>query len=197
MRDALVCSMSSQPKIGVVERFLVNSLYKKAELVANIAIITVALLLGFVLVKRFIIPSSNGNRAGTQDLIKTGSKLSLPDYDWSKSNEHLVLVLQTKCHFCSESATFYQRLLKETAGGSIEAVAVLPEDKNESGRYLNDLGLLVREVKQVNFSLLGIKATPTILLVDSAGVVIDVWTGKLPPDKESEVLERMKANCGC
>ena len=174
-----------------------NSLYKKVELAANITIIVVALLLGFVLVKRFVIPTSNGRRAGTQDLIKTGAKVSLPDYDWAKGNEHLVLVLQTKCHFCSESAPFYQRLLKETAGGSIEAVAVLPEDPNESGRYLNDLGLNIRDVKQVNLSLLGIRATPTILLIDSAGVVIDVWTGKLPPDKESEVLDRMKANCGC
>jgi hypothetical protein len=35
-------------------------------------------------------------------------------------------------------------------------------------------------------------ATPTFVLVNKEGIVINTWRGQLPPAKEVEVLEQLK-----
>lgn len=172
-----------------------KDIHRKIELVANISIISVALLLGYIGVKRFLVP---GSGAKTGNLIRVGAKLPLADHNWSGSAEHLVLVLQTRCHFCSESSQFYQRLLEQSADPQkLDVIAVLPESTNESTQYLDKLGLHITQVVQMDLSSVGVLATPTVLLVNSDGAVTGLWTGKLPPDKEAEVLNQIKANCGC
>lgn len=172
-----------------------NSLTKRIELLANIAIILVALLLGFVLVKRYIFSSPDANRAEIRNDIKAGTKISFPDFDWSGSNKHLVLVVQKGCHFCSESAPFYQRLVQEAVGRKdIHLIVALPQDVNEGRQYLNDLGVHISDVKQVSPPSLGVRGTPTLLLVDKTGLVTDVWAGRLQADQEAAVLSRLKAN---
>jgi hypothetical protein len=55
----------------------------------------------------------------------------------------------------------------------------------------------VDDVKQVPLNTLGVRGTPTLLLVNDAGVVTDVWTGKLQPDQEAQVLAALgKKNTG-
>lgn len=172
-----------------------NSLTKRIELLANISIILVAILLGFVFVKRYVLSSPDANRAETRNDIKPGTKISLPGFDWSGSNKHLVLVLQKDCHFCSESAPFYQRLVQETVGhNDIHLIVALPQGVNEGRQYLNDLGVHINDVKQVSPPSLGVRVTPTLLLVDKTGLVTDVWVGRLPADREAAVLNRLKAD---
>ena len=155
----------------------------------------VALVLGFVLVKRFIFSSHDARRAETRNDIKVGTKISLPNFDWSGSNKHLVLVVQKGCHFCSESAPFYQRLVQETVGrNDVQLIAALPQDVNEGRQYLNDLGVHINDVKQVSPSSLGVRGTPTLFLVDKTGLVTDVWLGKLQADQEAAVISRLKTN---
>lgn len=168
-----------------------NNLYKKLELTANIAIIVVALLIGGVIVKNFFFADQ------TQQVsqIAIGTKVSLPNIEWAKNNQTLLVVLQKGCHFCSESAQFYQRLVHETAGRKdVQLIAVLPQDVSEGKKYLNDLNVPIYEVRQVSLSSLSVGGTPTLILVNSAGIVTDSWVGKLPPDKESEVLNRLQVN---
>jgi thioredoxin-related protein len=173
-----------------------NSLYKKAEFCANLAIIVVALLLSVVLVKRYVLGSSDANNVVVREDIKAGARVFLPDYDWSNSNQHLILILQKGCHFCSEGAPFYRRLVEETAGRSdVHLMAALPQESTEAQQYLTDLGVHVNDVKHASPSVFGVKGTPTLLLVDKTGIVTDIWSGKLPPDKEAAVLSRLSEPC--
>ena len=170
-----------------------NSLYKRIETAANVAIIAVALLLGFVLVKTFIWNRTPRERATSFDSIKPGTKISLPEVDWSQSERHLVLVLQTGCHFCTESAPFYRRLTQMLGKRKdTELIAVLPQSISESKQYLDNLGIAINEVRQADLSSVGASGTPTLVLVDKTGAVTDVWVGRLPPDKEEEVLNRLQ-----
>ncbi|MEN3334821.1 MAG: Redoxin [Blastocatellia bacterium] len=171
-----------------------NSLYKKVELCANLAIVAVALLFSVVLVNRYVIGSSNADNIGEE--IKAGEKVLLPDYDWSKSNQHLILILQKGCHFCSESAPFYRRLIEATTGrNDVHLMAALPQESSEAQQYLNELGVRISEVKQASPAVFGVRGTPTLLLVDNKGIVKEVWAGKLPSDKETAVLTRLKEPC--
>jgi thioredoxin-related protein len=168
-----------------------NNLYKRLELLANIAIILVAISLMAVLAKRYIFTS--GNQTSEQIQSNVGTKVSQLDIDWSKSDKNLLLVLSNTCHFCTESAPFYQRLVQErTQRDTFRLAAVLPQPVNEGRSYLNGLGVNINEVKQLSPSAIRIRGTPTLLLVNSAGVVTDEWLGKLPPQKENEVLSRLR-----
>lgn len=71
-------------------------------------------------------------------------------------------------------------------------VAFFPQPVGEAQKYLSDLGVVVDEVNQVRLDALGVSGTPTLILVDGAGTVRKVWTGKLPPDKESEMLSELR-----
>ena len=167
-----------------------NHLHKRVELIANIAIILVAIALVAVLAKRFIFTSTR-NENTTQSNV--GAKLSQPDIDWTKSDKNVVLMLSNTCHFCTESAPFYKRLVQEqTQRGNFRLTAVLPQPVSDGQKYLNGLGVEINEIKQLSPGAIRVSGTPTILLVNSAGVVTEEWLGKLPPDKENEVLSRLR-----
>jgi hypothetical protein len=172
-----------------------SNLYKKTELVANIAIIVIALLLGVVVVKRFILSPTT---PAAVHPISAGTRIALPDVDWTKGRQTLLVVLAQGCRFCSESVPFYQRLAKEALGHSdVQLVAVLPQSPVEGRKYLDDLNVPIKEVKQAELPSIHVTGTPTLILVDSQGVVTSAWIGKLPSDEEAEVIRKLQCdNCG-
>jgi thioredoxin-related protein len=164
-----------------------NNLTKKVELLANVVIIVVAVLLAGVLVKRFLLPQAESPQA--QARIQPGTKLSVPGVEWEKNERTLLLVLSTSCHFCTESSPFYQRLAQEKAKkGGVGLVAILPQSVGESQKYLNDLGISVDDVKQAGLDAVQVRGTPTLIMADRTGAVVESWVGKLPAEKEVEVL---------
>lgn len=172
-----------------------SSFYRRIELIANVAIIVVALLLATALAKRvfFARPSPGGGPAAARESIQPGMKVSLPGFDWTGKDEHVVLVLQKGCHFCSDSAPFYQRLARAAAGRpDLELVAALPQEVDIARQYLDGLQVSIADVRQVSLADLGVRGTPTLLLVDKTGTVTDIWVGRLPPEKEGEVFDRLR-----
>ncbi|HEX7313987.1 MAG TPA: redoxin family protein [Pyrinomonadaceae bacterium] len=164
-----------------------NSLAKKIELIANVAIVVVALLLGAVLVKRYLLPQPVNPGPAASARIQPGTKLSLPGVDWGRSNKTLLLALSTTCHFCTESAPFYQRLARAAEAKGVKVIAVLPQPESEARQYLSELAIPVSEVRQSPLDSLGVSGTPTLILVDDKGQVASSWVGKLQSDRESEV----------
>lgn len=170
-------------------------MFKKIELLANIAIIVVALLLGAVLVKRYLLPQEPAAPSAASDArIQPGAKVELPGVEWKNGEETLLLVLSDSCRFCTESAGFYQKLAQAKAqqGGRPRLIAVLPQEKSQGQAYLSKLGVAVDDVRQAPLDAIGVRGTPTLLLVDGTGVLKASWVGKLPPDKEAEVLGRLR-----
>jgi hypothetical protein len=169
-----------------------SNLNKKIELLANIAIIVVAILLGVIITNRYLLTAPPKPEAVEGARIKTGMKLSLSGVIWDKADKTLLLVLSTNCRFCTESALFYQRLAQQKTGHmGVRLIAVLPQSVSESEKYLNDHGVFVDEVTQAVPTTVYARATPTLILVDRTGSVVESWVGKLPPEKEFEVMRRL------
>jgi peroxiredoxin len=160
---------------------------------ANLATILVSVLLSVVLVKVFLLPQPSPVPNLAQPRVGMSLTQSLPGVDWAKNKRTLVLALSTQCHFCTESAPFFQRIQKETAKG-LKMVAVLPQAVDESRKYLEGEGVQVDDVKQATLSAIGVTGTPTLLLVDNSGRVADVWQGKLQQGQEGQVLAVLKKN---
>ncbi|HEX8139150.1 MAG TPA: rhodanese-like domain-containing protein [Pyrinomonadaceae bacterium] len=175
-----------------------NNLSRRVGLFANIAIIVVALLLCVVLVKRHLMTGGGetvDHSAEPSNELRVGSKLPLANIDWAKNSRTLLLALSKDCHFCSESASFYQRLAQASAErGNIQLIAILPETVNDGQKYLSDLGVTTSEVRQVSFNAIGVRRVPALILVDNTGVVTDIWQGKLVDSQEFGVLSRLQLN---
>lgn len=162
-----------------------DSVNKKLEAAAYVAIILLALVTAAVLAKKFLLAG-----AGRPDpRIAAGTKLSLPGVDWAERDKTMLLVLSTDCRYCTESAPFYQRVAAEAARlPNVRLVAALPQPPGESREYLSRHGVAVGEVVQALPPALGVAGTPTLILVDRSGAVVRSWVGKLPEGEEAAVL---------
>ena len=161
-----------------------NRWVRNLEVATNIAVLGAFLLVGAVAAKRFWEPSSSSDPNGPT----VGATIHLKSVDWSKSDQNLVLALSTGCHFCSESADFYHRLVPAAASNGVRVLAVLPQPISEGRSYLEELGLDVPEVLQSPLSTIDVSGTPTVLLLDRQGRIRKAWVGKLGAKQEQQVI---------
>lgn len=169
---------------------------KKLEIASHIAIIVVAILLSVILVKNYLLPRNDQQPNGpAPQQVATGTRLSLPDVDWARNRRTLVAVLSTTCRYCTESASLYQQIAAERMRrDDVKTIALFPQPVADAQKYLNQLGVTVDEIKQVEPSAVNARGTPTLLMVDETGTVKKVWIGKLPADKEAEVLTQLRGD---
>jgi hypothetical protein len=161
-----------------------RSAAKWFEIAANISIIIVAVVIVIVFARNYL----SASRASSPT-IAAGDRLTGQPVNWHDSPRNIVLVLSTTCHFCKESSGFYRKLVEDCRNHA-RTVAFFPQTPQEAQAYLKAEDVQVDEVKHANFQSLQIGGTPTLLLVDSNGVVQKVWLGKLTEAKEQEVLDQ-------
>lgn len=150
---------------------------RAVEIATNLSIIAVALVGAMVLVKNYLLrptlpplgptaqatAARNPNASGEGQRTPpsgpaTGSQISLPGINWNESEETVVLALSDKCHFCTESAPFYQRLTQELAGSKkVRLVAVFPQEVDAGKKYLDGLKVSIADIAQAQLSSVGVR----------------------------------------
>src|SRR5258708_3151963 len=158
-------------------RKVMQNAARKLEVAPNIAIVVVACVAVMVLVRNYRASSAQ------PPTVKTGAQFALKNADWTGSPKNMVLAVSTTCHFCTESAPFYRTLVEQCRRDHVKTIAVLPHPVKEAEAYLQGEGLTVDENRQSPLSDVEVSGTPTLVLVDSRGVVRSAWGGKLPSDK--------------
>ena len=156
---------------------------KKIEMAANIGILITAVLVGILFVRNY-----THKQVDTQRTVALGSKFALKNVNWQTSDKNLVFAVSTTCHYCTESAAFYRRLVEQCKQQHVHTIAVLPQTVAEAQTYLTGEGVNVDEIRQAPLNELDISGTPTLVLVDQGGTVKQVWQGKLPDAKEGDVI---------
>ena len=165
-----------------------NNLSKKSESLIGIFIILFSVFIsGFLIYKYVLLPSASSKSIDTS--VKT--EVQLGNINWAEQSRTLVMALQTSCHFCTDSAPFYKRLVEKIKGKNIKLIAVFPTDVKEARAHMDKLGLADIEVKQIEPNAFQVDGTPTLILLDQKGEVINHWIGKLPPEKEAEVVNEL------
>lgn len=169
-----------------------KDLAKKTEFIANVGIIVVAMLLAAVLTRQYLLVKNIKSDKGivTDQPSHIGTKIPLSDIDWGKNRQTLLLAISSTCHYCTESASFYQRLIKENANTKI--VAIMPQEIVAGRYYLDKQQIPLQDIKQLTLDSLGVTGTPTLILVDNNGVVTGWWIGRLSQSRETEVLDRLR-----
>jgi hypothetical protein len=160
--------------------------------ITNFAIVVVALLLGIVCVKKYLLTPTKAKPAEPAPIV-VGTRISIPDVEWSRSRKTMVVALHRQCPFCSQSAPFYKRLVEKVNGNqNLQLLAVLPHDPVIAHQYLDSIGVAFTEVRSSDLSKIGVSGTPTILLLNDQGAITASWVGALSVDQENEMLRRVE-----
>ncbi len=163
----------------------------KLDTIANIAIIIVCVIASVVLVRNFFFQPQQP--AGGQPPYEKGERLealqaALP----AGADRTLVLALSPQCHFCTESMPFYKRLVDERnkKGSAVKVVAAVsqPEAREEEQKSFTSAGVQPDALIDIDFGTIKVPGTPTVLLVDKQGKILDFWVGKLDEDAEEDVI---------
>ena len=164
---------------------------ERIQVVANVCVIAAALLfvcsISWLFLRQYI------SMRVSHSSISKGTKITLPEFNWSLSSQSLLLVLSTECKYCSASTPFYRRLVNQARLTlKTRLLAIFPQAVNESREYFAKHDVKLDTVRQAVPASLGVKGTPTLILVDTNGVVIQSWDGMVPPEVENEILALLK-----
>jgi hypothetical protein len=72
---------------------------------------------------------------------------------------------------------------------------VMSEPKEEIEAYVKKNGIAADAVFSMPISQIGVKGTPTLLLLDGQNKLIESWIGKLDSQGESDVIAHLQKAC--
>jgi thioredoxin-related protein len=102
--------------------------------------------------------------------------------------------MNTGCRFCTDSIPFYNQMkAQQSILKGTRIVAIFPNSKDEVEKYARQRQLNIASVAEVDFQPLGIPATPSLILVDGNGKVLDFWIGKLSKEDEQQAINAISA----
>ena len=126
------------------------------------------------------------------DPFRHGESLRGP----GEAEPRVVLAIRSTCPACNASDAFYRSLAErlETSPGRKLSV-VSPDPASVIRQWLDDRSIRVDEVvSDADLYALGFSVTPTLLLLDEAGLVTDMMAGRLTGDEEEQVFERVSGH---
>lgn len=156
---------------------------------ATVLIIVVAALAITTIVRRHLLASVR-SPAMSELGLHTGQRFPA-NIDLAGHPKTIILALQAGCPYCAASAPFYRELIPAAAAKNVGVIMILPQPIGESEAYLTSLGLPHIPVYSTNLQSVGITGTPTLVMVDRSGEIMNVWSGQLPTELHQAVLSAL------
>jgi len=168
------------------------------ERLTTVAVLLAAVLVIAVTVRDRLFPGNNPHQdaaRAAQQLV--GKPFPVPAGYQIGKTATVLLVVSSTCHYCSESMPFYRQLaaIQPKASGELGLLAVVPENSDTGLEYLSRNGVRVAGAISTPLSKVGLAATPTLVLLDRNGRVMDVWVGMLDARRQGNVLKRLREIC--
>lgn len=168
---------------------------RKLEMLANVAIIVVAVLFSATIIKdRYLrnTPQAIGPSALTVSALQ-GTHLNVSGVKWDQAEKTVVLALSTQCHFCQESLPFYRDLTasKAVTSNRVAVVAIFPQQLPEAQAFINAGKIQPSTVLSMPLQTIGTSSTPTLLLVNHSGIVERLWVGVLSSSQRNDLLSEL------
>ena len=157
---------------------------EKATHICLIAVSVVSLTL--LIERRF----GGGNSPPSSGGSMVGRSLALGSVNWSRSPKNVVIGVKSTCKYCAASLPFFRRIsgARGGRGTGISVIAISSEEPEITRGFLGKADVAVDQVLQVPLERLGIRGTPTVLLVDARGVVQKEFAGALSHEGEEALL---------
>jgi hypothetical protein len=157
------------------------------DVVANLAILITCAVVGGTVLQRYYGP---GRHVTSPRTIKAGDRAeSLPGFSYTDASATLVLHVKSTCAYCTESMDFYRRVRDAMAGHrTLKFVVVGVEPKGTLQHYLDQHELRPDTVISAPDRR---HPTPTLMLVDTQGIVRDAWLGLQTHDGEQRLFDQV------
>ncbi|HEX8174114.1 MAG TPA: thioredoxin-like domain-containing protein [Pyrinomonadaceae bacterium] len=171
-----------------------SKLKKYLEVTTNVAVLLVAVAVLSALAWGYFV---HNQKPQFQSGFQRGQSFAqLPTVSYNSAPQTLLIAMSTTCHYCSESIPFYKQLAEaqQSSGNAIHIVAVFPNSENEVKQYIQQSQLNVDTVAETDFKALNVAGTPTLLLIDKDGKILDFWVGKLSKDNEQQVIKAINGS---
>lgn len=156
----------------------------RLQTVGDLLTVVVSIAVLGVLGARFLAPSTT-SATGPTDVRLGGPALGV---DFTVSSKTLIMALRSDCGFCQESMPFYRQLLAHDRDG-LQVVVASPIGDTKIHNYLDSERVMPDDVVFVAAGILPVSGTPTLLAVDSEGLVTHSWLGLLDAEREADVLD--------
>jgi len=157
------------------------------ELAAQVVIALAVVIAAGALVKRTFFP---GSASSNLPRINAGEHLNIANVDWAQNQKSLVFFLKKDCPYCSSSAPFYRQLIDEANKRNVKCLAVFPNSPDDAHKYLQYIDLPIENVQTGSLAAYKVTGTPTVLFVDSHGIVRSTWFGAAP-EREPEMRDKL------
>ena len=189
-RINLNLSSTRGPRHATFVRFT-NQEKNILDVTTSVVVMLFAVVALGVLVKNYLIPQG----ARTNVVINKGSFFpEIPGVDYKQTPRTLILALNVDCRYCSKSVPFYNTLVEsqhQNAGQFKIVAAFINKDAALVKSYVEEKQLSVPAIPGIDLDRLGVHLTPTLILVDSSGKVLDSWRGALQSEGEREVFDAL------
>ncbi len=166
----------SRTQISGKEKTLnLTTLKTRLEFVTNIAVVLLILVGVGVAARQYF---RSKERPLNKARIQAGSAFpTIPEVHYNQSPKTLLVALNVYCKFCVESVPFYELSAAQRENESSFQLATLFLNKEAYlvSDFINEKGLSATAVPAVDSSSLWIDTTPTLVLVDNNGKVLNSW----------------------
>jgi thiol-disulfide isomerase/thioredoxin len=157
------------------------------EVAANgLLIVTCALAAVVLLRKLDLLPM----RAEARRLLQAGDRVPA---EWhtqaGAAGKSVVVVLRSTCGFCTASMSVYRQI---AAAKGVRFIAVSDEPQAVTQRYLESNGVAAAQIVSAERETLRVRGTPTLFLLDQAGVIRQREVGRLDEPKRRELLAALR-----
>jgi len=164
-----------------------STIKDKIEITTNLLIIVVLVLIGGSYIKaRF------GHH---QQQLSVGERIAAPQgYDWHEHAQTLVVAVHAGCIYCEHSYPLYQRLEGLEHDNHLKAhmLVVMPDNKEAGAALLSTHGITSQSIPGTLLNKMKIYGTPTLLLVDANGRLLQSWIGELDASRADALLAQLR-----
>jgi hypothetical protein len=123
--------------------------------------------------------------------LRPGDPIALRGIDWQANDRTMIFALQPNCGPTEDTLPLVRDILASILDSRIHAVLLSPHTLTEARAMAADYHLAFSDVRQQPFASLKIPGSPTLLLVDNRGRLVQAWVGALSRSAEDDIFGRL------
>jgi len=118
----------------------------------------------------------------------SGQHVDVPANWYDSSPKTLIIFGRASCAACEKAQPFLKSLVTRLNGRATAVFAHPPGAETDDAAFAKSLGITNDRVELVGAGL-RVRATPTLVLVNRNGTVLEAWEGTGPPERQSSILK--------
>jgi thioredoxin-related protein len=128
--------------------------------------------------------------APAEPAYHAGAVIDTPAEWYQAAPYTLLLFARASCSACQAAQPFFKRLV-DNIGATVRVVLVTSAgEADEDAQYARGLGLQAHSIRTA-IPGLSVRVTPTLVLVDRQGTILNAWEGVGPVEKQTEIAETL------